>query len=58
MMASATPMIADVPVASPSMPSVRLAPFDTAATTKIVTRTNNIQPPVSALSPIHLVNHA
>ena len=49
---------ADDPVASPSSPSVRLAPFDTAATTKIVTSMNRIHPAVSACSPAHWVNHA
>ena len=36
---------ADVPVANPSMPSVRLAPFDTAVTIKITigTKTNHVK---------------
>ncbi len=41
--ASATPIIAEVPVASPSNPSVRLAPFETAVRMNITIRTYTIQ---------------
>jgi len=40
------PMMAELPAAIPSMPSFRLAPLDTAVTTKMVMITNNIQPAV------------
>ena len=40
----ATPMMAELPAHMPSMPSFKLAPFDTAVTTKIVMKTNNTQP--------------
>ena len=55
MMASAVPIIAEVPVASPSRPSVRLAPLDVAVTTNITTSTNSTHPPVAAYLPIHCV---
>ena len=45
------PMIAEFPAAIPSMPSFKLAPFETAVTTKMVTKTNNIHPAVWAWSP-------
>ena len=45
-MPSATPMMAEFPAAIPSMPSFKLAPFETAVTTKMVTKTNNIHPAV------------
>ena len=35
-------MIADVPAAKPSIPSVKLAPFETAVIIKITTKTNTI----------------
>ena len=40
---SATPIIAELPAARPSKPSVRFAPFDTAVTTKITIRTKTSQ---------------
>ena len=40
-----TPMIAEFPAHIPSIPSLRLAPLETAVTTKMVIRTNSIQPP-------------
>ena len=40
---SATPIIAELPAARPSRPSVRFAPFDTAVTTKITIRTKTSQ---------------
>jgi hypothetical protein len=45
-------MIAEVPVAKPSNPSVKLAPFETAVTMKMVTRMKKIQPK-SEQSPHH-----
>ena len=45
------PMIAEFPAAIPSIPSFRLAPLDTAVTTKMVTNTKIIQPTAWALSP-------
>ena len=45
---SVAPMIAEVPVASPSIPSVRFAPFDTAATTRIVIMMNTSHASISA----------
>ena len=44
-------MIAELPAAMPSMPSLRFAPFDTAVMTKIVTNTKNIQPAFVLCSP-------
>ncbi len=41
--AKVAPIIAEVPVASPSMPSVRLLPLETAVMTNITTSTNNTQ---------------
>ena len=43
-MPSATPMMAELPAHMPSMPSLRLAPLDTAVTTKMVMMTNKIHP--------------
>ena len=49
---SVAPIMAEFPAAIPSIPSFRLAPFDTAVTTMIVTMTNKIHPAVCACSPM------
>ena len=46
------PMMAELPAAMPSMPSFRLAPLETAVTTKMVMMTNKTHPAVCACSPI------
>ena len=46
-----TPIIADDPAANPSIPSVKLAPFDTAVIMKMIIGINNNQPYFSAPSP-------
>ena len=43
-MPNATPMIAELPAHMPSIPSLRLAPLETAVTTSIVMTTNNTHP--------------
>jgi len=54
--ASVAPMMAEVPVARPSMPSVRLAPFDTAVMISITMGMKMIHIQLEALSPIQLMN--
>ena len=54
-MPSATPMMAEFPAHIPSIPSLRLAPFDTAVTTKMVMMTKRIQPAATFYLPQKLV---
>ena len=44
-MPSTTPITAELPAHMPSMPSLRLAPLETAVTTKMVMMTKRIHPP-------------
>ena len=44
-------MMAELPAHMPSMPSFRLAPFDTAVTTIMVMMTNNTQPAATLYFP-------
>ena len=48
-------MIADEPAASPSIPSVRLAPLDTAVTMRMIIGMNNNQAYSLAPSPAHSI---
>ncbi|MNL54886.1 hypothetical protein D3C87_1782540 [compost metagenome] len=50
-MASVTPIIAEVPVAKPSIPSVIFAPLDTAVTINTTTTKNTINVKTLLLSP-------
>ena len=52
-MARTRPIIADVPVAKPSIPSVKLAPFETAVTIKITIGIKTNQAQSSAFSTAH-----
>ena len=45
-MPSVTPIMAELPVANPSSPSVRFAPLETAVTMKIVTNMKIIHPAI------------
>ena len=51
-------IIADVPAASPSIPSVRFAPLETAAMIKMVINTNTIQAWGSKLGLIQVIKSA
>jgi len=51
--ARVAPMMADVPVARPSIPSVRFAPLDTAVMIRITIGMKMIQAQFAASSPIH-----
>ena len=48
---SATPIIAELPAASPSSPSVRFAPFDTDAIINATAKTNTRQVRGSCIGP-------
>ncbi|MNL49009.1 hypothetical protein D3C87_1719100 [compost metagenome] len=50
-MAKVTPIIADVPVANPSIPSVIFAPLETAVTINTTTTKNTIKVKTLLLSP-------
>ena len=54
-MPNATPMMAEFPAHIPSIPSLRLAPLETAVTTKMVMITKRIQPAATLCSPQKLV---
>ena len=54
-MPSATPMMAELPAHMPSIPSLRLAPLETAVTTKMVMITKRIQPAATLYLPQKLV---
>ena len=53
-MPNVIPIMAEVPVARPSIPSVRLAPLDTAVMMKITMGMNMIQAQSRYSGPIHL----